>query len=451
MKNTTVRSVLAFGVGAATLVALVGCGPAADGNGDRVVISVGDQPPSSEPERRQAFDDAVEAFEKANPDIDLEPDETVYDQTAFQAQLAGGNLPDVMGVPFTDIQGLIASQQVADITDAVEAVGLTDRLNPTSLEVAQADGQTFGIPSGAYSIGLVYSRDLFEQAGLDPDAPPTTWDEARDYAKQITDTTGVPGFAILSQQNTGGWMFTAMSYSFGGRIENEEGTEVTFDDEGSRAALQLLHDMRFVDGSIGDNVLHDGATIAQAMGSGQLGMFAMAPEIYQSVVIDNGMDPEAYGAGPMPQGDGVNGTLIGGTVQIVRPDASEAEKEAAVKWVDYFYLSKFTDEDVAVDLAKSAADAGSPVGIPGVPLVSDASIDQYEEWIAPYVNVPVENFSPWIDSLSELPLIPEPKNKAQDVYAALDSVIQAVLTDPNLDIDAMLAEQKTTLDALLAR
>jgi ABC-type glycerol-3-phosphate transport system substrate-binding protein len=451
MKKTTVRGAFALGAGAAILAStLVACTPQAAPNGD-VVISIGDRPASSEPERQQAFDDAVAAFEEANPTIDLEPKEVVYDQTAFQAQLAGGELPTVIGVPFTDIQGLIASQQVADITAAVAATGLADRLNPTSLAVAQSGDQTFGIPSGAYSIGLVYNRELFEQAGLDPDAPPTTWDEVREFAKKITDTVGVPGFAILSQQNTGGWMFTAMSYSFGGRIENEEGTEVTFDDEGSRAALQLLHDMRFDDGSIGDNVLHDGATIAQALGSGQLGMFAMAPEIYQSVVIDNGLTPEAYGAGPMPQGDGVNGTLIGGTVQIVNTEATEAEKEAAVKWVDFFYLSKFTDKDVAVDLAESAEAAGNPVGIPGVPLVSDASIEQYDSWIEPYVNVPVANFQPWIDSLAELPLIPEPKNKAQDVYAALDSVIQAVLTDPNLDIDALLAEQKKTLDALLAR
>ena len=35
---------------------------------------------------------------------------------------------------------------------------------------------------------------LFEQAGLDPDNPPTTWDEVREAAKTITEKTGKAGF-----------------------------------------------------------------------------------------------------------------------------------------------------------------------------------------------------------------------------------------------------------------
>ena len=40
---------------------------------------------------------------------------------------------------------------------------------------------------------------------------------------------------------------------------------------------------------------------------------------------------------------------------------------------------------------------------------------------------------------STQPIIPEPQVKTQDVYGALDPVVQAVLTDQNADIDALLA------------
>ena len=63
----------------------------------------------------------------------------------------------------------------------VEALPYAERFNPNVLAVAQdADGKVYGVPFAAYGIGLHYNRQLFEEAGLDPDAPPTTWAEVRD-------------------------------------------------------------------------------------------------------------------------------------------------------------------------------------------------------------------------------------------------------------------------------
>ena len=77
---------------------------------------------------------------------------------------------------------------------------------PTCWRTAQdANGHIFGLPRQAYGIGLQYNRDLFTQAGLDPDKPPTTWDEVRADAKAIADKTGQAGYVQMSQSNTGGW------------------------------------------------------------------------------------------------------------------------------------------------------------------------------------------------------------------------------------------------------
>lgn len=453
MKKSTLRGAAALGLSAIFAATLAGCAAGGDdGAGDgQLVVKIGNRPTTSEEESRKTFDDLVASFEKANPDIDLQPEETKYDPTAFQAQLAGGNLPDVIGVPFTDIQGLIANGQVADVTAAVESTGLADRLNPTVLEIAQSDGKTFGVPSGAYTLGLIYNRDLFEKAGLDPDSPPTTWDEVRTAAKAIHDATGVPGYSIMAQKNAGGWMFSGMTYSFGGTIENADGTETTFNDGPSKAALELLHAMRWEDGSIGENALYDYDGINQQFGSEQLGMFTGAPDMYWASVINNKMEPTHFAIGPMPQDGGTNGTLAGGTVQVVSPKASAEVQEAAVKWIDWYYLNKYNDQDVAVQIAESTKDAGGASGLPGLSVVSDAAQAEYDGWIEPYVTVPVENFAPYMSTVAELPLIPEPKTKAQDVYGALDSVIQAVLTDRNADIDQLLADNQTSLDSLLSR
>ena len=148
------------------------------GASGQLTITVGDRPSSSDPQNRTQYDQRVAAFEKANPDIKLDPVETIWDPTTFQAQAAGGQLPDVLNVPFTEPQGMIARKQAADLTKALKDDGLLDELNPTVLKIGQdPTGYVFAVPTEAYGVGLQYNRALFQQAGLDPDKPPTTWDE----------------------------------------------------------------------------------------------------------------------------------------------------------------------------------------------------------------------------------------------------------------------------------
>ena len=318
-------------LGGLAVAGLVGCSApvSSEGGGDgTVVLKVADRPSADRPEDREYFDDLVADFEEAHPDIDVQAEETVYDATTFQALAAGGSLPDVMSVPLTEPQGLIRRGQVADITDALKAEGLYDSLNPTILALTEdADGSVYAIPTNAYSFGLVYNRALFAQAGLDPDSPPTTWDEVREAAKAIKDATGVAGYGQRSTSNTGGWTFTGMTYSFGGTVENEEGTEATFADAPAEDALELLSAMRWEDGSVTENALYDNTALAQDFAAGKVGMILGASDSYYSIVQNLKFPAEDFGIGGMPQDDGVHGTLSGGTVQIVNPDASEEVKQ----------------------------------------------------------------------------------------------------------------------------
>src|SRR5262245_846496 len=187
---------------------------------EEVTISVSNLPPSTEAGAREAFLQRVEEFEAEYPNITIEPNEYEWAIDTFAAQLAGGTLPTLFQIPFTDSQGLIERGQVADITAEVQSLPYAADFNPNVLAVAEnADGGIFGVPIAAYGIGLQYNRALFEEAGLDPDAPPTTWAEVREAAKAIAEATGQAGFAQMTQNNTGGWMLTTLSYAFGGRLQ----------------------------------------------------------------------------------------------------------------------------------------------------------------------------------------------------------------------------------------
>jgi ABC-type sugar transport system, periplasmic component len=449
-RTTTAPAVLTLAV-AATL--LVGCStgePAVDPDAP-VTITISNKPPAERAEELAAFEARVAEFEEANPNITVEATETVWDAQTFQALLAGGELPTTLVVPFTEPQAMIARGQVADITDELAEVGLTDLLNPAALTVAQdADGAVYGVPIDAYALGLVYNRALFEAAGLDPDVPPATWDEVQEFAARITEATGVAGYSQMTTGNTGGWMFSAITYAHGGTVQSADGTESTFDDAPAREQLERLHDMRWNDQSMGSNFLYDMASISQEFAAGRIGMFVGAPANYIFATLLNGMDPAEFGMGPMPQGPDAGGTMSGGAVQVVSPDATPEQQLAAVKWFA-FSLEASTNEEKAVAAAKTSFEAGLPVGLPGLSSLKDDDYQRFLGWIEEYINVPLENFAPYTETVNTIELTPEPVAKAQEVYAALDSVVQAVLTDEGADIDALLADATRNVNALLSR
>lgn len=61
------------------------------------------------------------------------------------------------------------------------------------------DGKLYSVPTFGNNFRLIYNKDVFRAAGLDPEAPPTTMEEVRTYAKTITEKLsgdGVYGFAM---------------------------------------------------------------------------------------------------------------------------------------------------------------------------------------------------------------------------------------------------------------
>lgn len=401
-----------------------------------------------------AFDERIAQFEEANPDIQVETKEFTWSGTTFAAELAGGTLPDVFPIPFTDGRALIEAGQIADVSELVAELPYADQFNPTIAAAGQdAEGAMWAVPIAAYNQGLHYNRRLFEEAGLDPDSPPTTWDEVREAAKAIADETGQAGYAHMTQSNTGGWILTTETYALGGRMVEGEGEEAvaTVDNEATVAALEMLREMRWEDNSMGSSFLYDWSTINQDFAAGKIGMYVSGGANYPNLFTQNQMNPDEYGVTVLPlEGDDA-GTLGGGTLAAVSAAASEAEQAAAVKWIDFYYISKLTDQEAAVAEAEIAAETDQPVGAPALPIFDRETYEEQQSWIKDLVNVPLENFAPMTEQMFDQPVIPEPAVATQDVYAALDPVVQAVLTDENADIDALLADAQVQVQNLLDR
>ncbi|MFE2035119.1 ABC transporter substrate-binding protein [Streptomyces scopuliridis] len=441
----------------AVTLALTGCSavtPSRAGSGGGLVLRVQGMPPATDKPALALFKKQVADFEKANPGIEVKGSTTVFDPLTFSAKLSGGNVEDVIKVPLTEPPRLIEQGQVQPITGQLQEWDHFDEFNPQILKpLSDAAGEVYGVPQNPYAQGLVYNRDLFAQAGLDPDRPPTTWQQVRTAAQRISDRTGKAGFVHESKDNQGGWQLTMLSYAFGGELERRDGGTYTasFTGEPVKKALNLLKDMRWKDDSLGRNLLNNQNDVIRQFAAGQVGMFMGSPGTYRLATTQFGMEnTDAFGIAPMPQSGG-NATLTGGDIYLVPESTDKKHAEAAVKWLTFAYAEPQYSTGAAARQAKAlAADPASAVGVPTLPVFDTERQAAIDAAVKPYVNVELEHFRPYTAGLSTLELKPEPPYQAQTLYTALDPVVQAVLTQRDADVDALLAKAEKDVNTKLA-
>ena len=417
-------------------------------------ITVGVLRPGATQDATDALNLQITEFETKYPWITVVPNEYNWTAPTFTAQLAGGTLPTVFNIPFTDGKGLIAQHQIVNIDSRVRALGYADKFNPNVLVNGEdADGKIYAVPITAYGMSLTYNRTLFKQAGLDPDKPPTTWDEVKADAKIIATKTGVAGFAQMATQGTGGWQLSTMTYALGGRMETV-GTDgkvtATVNNSATKAALAYLHGLRWDDNSMGSTFDYNWGSINQDFAAGQIGMFTGGSDLYTSMVQNDNLNPDDYGITVIPLAKDPNaGVLGGGNLVAVNVLTTEAQRDAAVDFIDFYYMNKLRTQDGAVADAKALKANKQPVGVPALPIFDKKTLDQYYVWIKDYINVPTAQMTNFTSQIFNQPIVTEPRYNTQDLYAALDPVVQAVLTDKNADINALLDAANAKVQAII--
>jgi multiple sugar transport system substrate-binding protein len=414
----------------------------------KVTISVNCQPPTTQPAQRKFWNDDVAAFKALHPNITIvsKDQNPCDDPNTFNAKLASGQQEDVFYLYFTDAQQAIASGQVANIQPYLASLPSlkTADFQPSILQVLKkgGTGDLYGLPRTNYTLGLVYNRKLFQQAGLNPDQPPTTWDEVRTAAQKITALGNKNvGYADYSAGNTGGWHFTAELFSQGGNIANADGTKADFNNEKGLAVLNTLKQMRWTDNTMGQKQLLQYNDLIQMMASGKLGMCVGAPDYFTTMHDNFKANFADYGMGPMPGGQG---TLLGGDAYMFNKKDTPDQIKAGLLWLQYL---KLTPGKGQFDYARASA-AKQPVGLPEPDFWLGATAKADETAKAQYADIPTGNLQPYIDATPNLKGNIEPPS-SQAVYKVLDGVMSAVLTDKNADPQKLLDKYSKQVTSVL--
>jgi multiple sugar transport system substrate-binding protein len=153
--------------------------------------------------KKLLIDDLIKEFEAENPDIKVKHQTFPYD--SFVQKVAttvpAGRGPDVVTLYYGWFPTWITSGYLQPLPeDKISYEEIEKEFFPM-VQAAKFGGNYYGIPTAVRTLALFWNKDLFKKAGLDPEKPPTTWEEFVEYAKATTekDADGkiqVAGYAL---------------------------------------------------------------------------------------------------------------------------------------------------------------------------------------------------------------------------------------------------------------
>jgi len=201
-------------------------------------------------------DETIAEFNAAHPDIQVT---SQYIGNAWTGRdklltaVAAGTPPDICLVDDYWVPELAATGNILKLGDYITANTVLDIFD-LFWQTAKYKGEIWAMPYAASNIVLYYNKDLFTAAGLDPEVPPTTWTELRDYAKALTKDLDGDGQTdqwglMMPTAASRGVIYDFLPYLWqnGGELFDENYTECTIDSDEAAAALQFLQDLIYVD------------------------------------------------------------------------------------------------------------------------------------------------------------------------------------------------------------
>ena len=195
----------------------------------------------------------VEEFNAEHPDIHVE---VLYTGNQFAtrdkllASVAGGQPPHVSLVDQFWPPLMVSTGALIPIKNFVDPETYFQDFNSTSMDTVTVNGEQWTMPFSMSNQILFYNKDMFRAVGLDPEKPPTTWDELVEYSKLLTrdvdgdGKTDEWGVNFTTRANIGSvYTFITFLWQAGGEIYNEDFSKTVFNDQAAIDAVQFWIDL----------------------------------------------------------------------------------------------------------------------------------------------------------------------------------------------------------------
>ncbi len=243
------------------------------------------------------------------------------------------SLPDILASDVVYTPNYTKQGLFQDITSDVKALPYFSSVAKSHLDVASYQEKIYAVPHKLDSSVFFYNKDLFRQAGLDPEKPPKDFTEILDYARKITALgNGITGFDLAGSCGGCG-VYTLFPYAWanGAEVLSADGKKVDINNDSFKAIFKLykqLSDEKLVDSS---DKTQDGSTWPANFLAGKVGILPLGSPIVGDLLKQTKFQ---WGVAALMSPDGSKtSTFIGGDVAgISATSTHKAQAWDFLKW-----------------------------------------------------------------------------------------------------------------------
>lgn len=309
------------------------------------------------PLERQAKN-VVEAYNKSHKNqvkLEIIPNDDMEGKVGGASQT--DSLPDILAgdvvrIPYWASEGIFT-----DITKQIDGLDNKADLQQGHIEAGTVDGAEYTLPFITDVSVMVWNKNLYKEAGLDPEQGPKSSDQFVEQAKKVAalNKDGVAG-SYLAGQSGGALVFDLFPsvWADGESVMNKDGSEATLDNDSMKGVLDAYKELANTTNGLGAGSKEEtGATWTAPFANGKIGVMPY-PNTSTTALFDAEKDGGfEVGVAPIPgTKEGKTSTFLGGDAMGISKDS----KHVAQAWnFLYWLMQSDAQKEVFADQGDTAS------------------------------------------------------------------------------------------------
>lgn len=282
--------------------------------------------------------DAYNASHKNQVQLTVVPNDDYVAKVGAAAGTDG--LPDLFAADIVYVPNWVEQGLFQDLTGQIDGLSYKDQINQGHLAAGTLDDKEYVLPFVLDLSMLFWNKDLFQEAGLDPDKAPATMDEYVADAKAIQKLNKPGVYGTATGLACGGCLvFTWFPgiWASGKDVMNADGTESELNSDTAKGFYSAWKDLWDSGAVLPSSKDETGATWTAGFTDGNVGLMFYPATLLSSTT---GFD---VGVAGIPGLDSGASTFVGGDGIGISKDS----KKSAQAWN---FLSWLMSEDAQVEV-----------------------------------------------------------------------------------------------------
>ncbi len=257
------------------------------------------------------------------------------------AAAGSGDLPDLFAADIVYVPNWTEAGLFQDISDRIAGLPFADSINQGHLDAGTIDDAQYVLPFVLDLSVMFWNKDLYEQAGLDPEQGPTTLEEFKEHALAIQELDQPGVYGTMFGGNCGGCgVFTwfPMIWASGEDVMNEDGTEALLASDTAQEVYATWRELWEAGAVAPASQEETGATWVGPFQEGNIGVMP-----YPATLLPTADETVDVGVAPIPGVGGGAATFVGG-------DGIGISKDSDVSDQAWNFLAWLMSEEAQVEV-----------------------------------------------------------------------------------------------------